>query len=391
MKQFSTFLLLFIAVQQFAFSENVEVMAHRGSGVMGLLGKYKLSKNTRNIELFQQLNKERTFDQNGGLVLNKKYIMPISIVQFDGKTIRSSCKITDYDLAKKIEEYNVAVEKIGLKSDFRKTKILWVPYEILSLDSAALKGINKKTKIKQDTIIACDYIKEPIKKIDKILNGYAFYLIAGHGGPDPGAIGISEGHVIHEHEYAYDVTIRLAKLLLEHGAAVYMLIQDADDGIRDSVYLYNSGKERLINGDSISPVQIERLKQRTDIVNAYATKNAKKYKQMLIEIHIDSRTTAQRVDIFFYHKQGSISGKKLCQTLLNTIETKYKKEQPNRIYGGKVLERDLFTLRNISIDAAFIELGNIQNPNDQQRLIQPSNRQAIAKWLYAGIIKYLKT
>ena len=37
------------------------------------------------------------------------------------------------------------------------------------------------------------------------LNGACFYLVSGHGGPDPGAIGVLRGHQLHEDEYAYDI------------------------------------------------------------------------------------------------------------------------------------------------------------------------------------------
>ena len=34
------------------------------------------------------------------------------------------------------------------------------------------------------------------------LSGACFYLVGGHGGPDPGAIGTYGGHKLHEDEYA---------------------------------------------------------------------------------------------------------------------------------------------------------------------------------------------
>ena len=42
-----------------------------------------------------------------------------------------------------------------------------------------------------------------------------------------------------EDEYAYDITLRLAKELLAHGAEVYIIIQDENDGIRDDFVLRN--------------------------------------------------------------------------------------------------------------------------------------------------------
>lgn len=37
------------------------------------------------------------------------------------------------------------------------------------------------------------------------LKGATFYLVSGHGGPDPGCIGKYHGKELHEDEYAYDI------------------------------------------------------------------------------------------------------------------------------------------------------------------------------------------
>lgn len=37
------------------------------------------------------------------------------------------------------------------------------------------------------------------------LKGAVFYLVSGHGGPDPGCIGRYQGKELHEDEYAYDI------------------------------------------------------------------------------------------------------------------------------------------------------------------------------------------
>mgnify|MGYP003228905470 CR=1 FL=1 len=75
------------------------------------------------------------------------------------------------------------------------------------------------------------------------LNGACFYLVSGHGGPDPGAIGELRGHPLHEDEYAYDIMLRLARNLMSKGAKVHIIIQDAKDGIRNDKYLDVSDRE----------------------------------------------------------------------------------------------------------------------------------------------------
>ena len=89
------------------------------------------------------------------------------------------------------------------------------------------------------------------------LAGTCFYLVSGHGGPDPGAIGRVGRHELHEDEYAYDIILRLARYLLSEGAEVRIIIQDAKDGIRGDAYLSNSKRETCM-GDPIPLNQVAR-------------------------------------------------------------------------------------------------------------------------------------
>lgn len=111
----------------------------------------------------------------------------------------------------------------------------------------------------------------------KRLQGACFYVVGGHGGPDPGAIGKIGNVELHEDEYAYDVALRLARNLMEEGAEVRVIIQDAKDGIRDDRYLSNSKRETCM-GAAIPLNQVARLRQRCDAINALYRKDRKKYK-----------------------------------------------------------------------------------------------------------------
>jgi|BioPla2DNA2_1021312.scaffolds.fasta_scaffold16281_4 hypothetical protein len=73
---------------------------------------------------------------------------------------------------------------------------------------------------------------ETVKLIDDRLKGAVFYLVSGHGGPDPGAIGHYGEQDLYEDEYAYDITLRLARRLMEHHATVHLIVQDTTHGIR---------------------------------------------------------------------------------------------------------------------------------------------------------------
>lgn len=220
------------------------------------------------------------------------------------------------------------------------------------------------------------------------LDGACLYLVSGHGGPDPGAIGIAEGRELHEDEYAYDIILRLARSLMAKGATVHIIIQDAKDGIRNDRYLSNSDRETCL-GQAIPLDQVARLQQRCDAINRLARKDKGKYKRAVF-IHVDSRGQKDQVDVFFYHSPGSKLGKRLTENIHKTFERKYDKHQPNRGFHGTVSERQLYVLKKSSPAAAFLELGNIQNERDRKRLVIASNRQALADWICEGIVKDFK-
>ncbi len=221
-------------------------------------------------------------------------------------------------------------------------------------------------------------------KSDK-LKGACFFLSSGHGGPDPGAIGKIDGKTVHEDEYAYDITLRLARCLLEEGATVHIIIQDPNDGIRDDAYLNNSNKETCM-GERIPLGQKARLKQRSDKINSLSSKSKEKYKRAMF-IHLDSRSKKKQLDVFFYHATNSTAGKRLANSMKETFREHYQKHQPNRGFTGTVSSRGLYVLDNTTPVGLFAELGNIQNSFDQRRFLDPNNRQALANWLCRGFIK----
>ncbi len=225
-----------------------------------------------------------------------------------------------------------------------------------------------------------------VKVISDRLRGACFYIVSGHGGPDPGAIGRIGKIELHEDEYAYDVALRLARNLMQEGAEVRIIIRDAKDGIRDDRYLSNSKRETCM-GAAIPLNQVARLQQRCAKINELYRKDRKNYKYCrAIFLHVDSRSKSHQTDVFFYHSKNKPESKRLAATMKKTFESKYDKHQPNRGFTGTVSARNLYVLANTSPASVFVELGNIQNTFDQRRFVISSNRQALAKWLMEGFI-----
>lgn len=222
------------------------------------------------------------------------------------------------------------------------------------------------------------------------LEGACFYIVGGHGGPDPGAIGHLNGHQLHEDEYAYDVALRLARSLMEKGATVRIIIQDSKDGIRDGQYLSTSKRETCM-GKVIPLNQVSRLKQRADKINSLYAEDKNNYKYCrAIFLHIDSRGKGKQIDVFFYYQDGSSKSLNLAKRMRSTFDQKYKEHQPTRGFSGTVSTRNLLVMNRTNPPSVYVELGNIQHSGDQKRFIISDNRQALANWLAEGFVKDFK-
>lgn len=370
-----------------------KVEALPGDGSFAMLRRYQLDKHSCNFNQFYKLNK---INKKTKLVVGKAYTLPILIYPFNGKNIRTSLAINDFELALRIQKYNEQMLAAQLRDQsFKQDKVLWVPFHELNCPEA---DVDMPSPVEPDPevlksgkrvfpIFGKDYAFTPLVAND--LKGRVFFISSGHGGPDPGALGKRGGKTICEDEYAYDVSLRLCRLLVAHGATAYMVIRDEDDGIRGNEILDCDGDEKVWGGEKVLFGQKARLFQRSDLINELYQKHRLQgiVNQTAIEIHVDSRSRNERVDAFFCYRASSQESKKIAENLQKTFEKKYAKYQ-GRTYQGKVENhRDLHMLRECKPKSVFVELANIRNFSDQQRIALAKNRQLLAEWLYEGLTK----
>lgn len=372
--------LLVLSNQTFG-QQYLDYQVQVGDNVSIIFKKYGLNQSCDLVK-FRDLNH---ISDESKILSGKKYLLPIQTYKYDGKSIRSTINDNDYDQAKNIEKYNDDLYKEGIKKgDYRTNKDLWVPHHILNCSNTQTTSASD---VKTFEIFGKGH--EEVTIVDSKLKGCVYYLVSGHGGPDPGAIGKNGNHMLCEDEYAYDITLRLGKELISHGALVYIIVRDPNDGIRSEKFLDCDSDEECWKDQKIPLNQKKRLTQRVTAVNNLYKENANKgyiYQRMII-LHVDSRLVKKRMDMFFYYFPGSKQSRDLANSLHKTIRSKYNEYQRNRGYTGTVRARDLFMLRESSLISTYIELGNIQNTDDQKRFILESNRQAVAKWLSIGLLE----
>jgi len=368
--------------------------AKAGDGITIILNRYQLHEYECNFEKFLELNKLKRTDP---LLVGKKYQLPVLIYHYNGKSIRSTLAINDMETALRIADYNqVILNKNLRKSDYKSSGILWVPYHELNCPDPTTKPLAMEAKpVKVSgaanggltSIFGSEYGNLQ-KKSDK-LRGKVFYISSGHGGPDPGAITKINNRTICEDEYAYDVSLRLARNLMEYGATVHIVVQDGSDGIRNDDILTCDNDEKTMGTLTIPINQLARLKQRTDAVNDLFVQHRKEgvKEQTLICIHVDSRSEGERQDVFFYHCESSTAGKKLALSMQQIFQEKYARYRPGAQYKGSVSCRNLYELRVPLPTTLYIELANIKNEADRKRILPSTNRQALANWLCEGLVK----
>ena len=331
------FLIIFLAfffTPLILSAQNREVVAEKGEGIYSLLKRFGYSVSD-NIDDFITLNKEN-LGKNNTLFAGMKYKLPDSS----------------------------------------------------GLSESPGSGSNITGRTQRFEIFGDKYADVEISSTN--LKGAVYYLMSGHGGPDPGAMGKYNGHTVCEDEYAYDVTLRLARELIREGATVYVITRDPNDGIRDESFLKIDKDEVCYPNLSIPLNQTKRLLQRSDAVNKLYMEHRGEFQRMIV-IHVDSRSRGENIDVFFYHDKRSDTGKKAATILKNTFQKKYREHQPGRGYEGTVSERNLYVVKNTYPPAVYIELGNVNHSRDIQRLIISDNRQAIANWLTDGLIEDFQT
>ena len=338
------FFLAFSAALQNTKAQSKEVIAIKGDGIYKLLKRNGIDP-VKYSDAFIELNKTRLGKDNS-LFAGVKYKLPDS-ANSALETIVEATNQPTHETPAKVSSMTKRFDMFGSK------------YANVEIKSDELKGA-------------------------------IYYLIAGHGGPDPGAVGKYEKHQVCEDEYAYDVTLRMAKNLIEKGAKVYMITLDKNDGIRDESFLIADKDEVCYPNQQIPLNQVKRLRQRVDATNKLYKQNRNSFQRVII-IHVDSRSKGENIDIFFYHDSQSNTGKKAATILQRTFNNKYNLHQPGRGYQGTVSSRNLYVLKNTFPAGVYIELANINHQRDIKRLIIADNRQAIANWLSEGLVTDFNT
>ena len=168
------------------------------------------------------------------------------------------------------------------------------------------------------TAIACNMekvVKEPTKENGEVVttknfNGKTVVIDPGHGGDDPGKIGVNKEK---EKDVNLAISKKLFQVLNEQGYKVVL-----------------TRSEDVVLGDGVKFSKIRDLNKRCEIVNnAYEENN----KCIMVSIHQNSftQTSVHGAQSFYFQRseQSKLLGETLQKILNEKVNDKEKKAKPN--------------------------------------------------------------
>lgn len=212
-------------------------------------------------------------------------------------------------------------------------------------------------------IICIFFFEGGISVIEHLLsyksNNITIVLDAGHGGFDPGKIGVNKAF---EKDINLSITLKLKKLLEENDIHVIMTREDEHG-------LYNVTDYDKKRAD---------LKKRVAIINS---SNA----LFAISIHQNSFTQEYSWGAQVFYHQNSMEGKMLAET----IQERVKKTMKDGNHRLAKANSTYYLLKYTSCPLVIVECGFLSNRKEAELLLDEEYQNKIAWAIHLGILEYI--
>ena len=213
------------------------------------------------------------------------------------------------------------------------------------------------------TIIACNVDKVATVEIEnknvKTKNGKVVVIDPGHGGDDPGKVGINQAL---EKDVNLEIALKLKKYLEQQDIHVVMTRQE-DKGLYE---------------ETDTNKKVKDMKQRLSIMEQ--SKPA-----LVVSVHQNSypEESISGVQVFYY--RDSLEGKKAAQLMqeqmIETLQPVKKREaKENSTY---------YILKKTTVPTIIVECGFLSNSTEAGLLVTPEYQEKVAWAIHMGIMRYL--
>ncbi len=202
-----------------------------------------------------------------------------------------------------------------------------------------------------------EFSKQDEKIWSWTLGNRVVLIDAGHGGVDPGAVGLTQ---VLEKDVTLAVSKRLQALIQQSGAKTIMVRED-DRDLGTSQGLLKRKREDLA----------QRIKLALDT-----------QAEVYISIHANSFPDAKLTGAQTFYHSDSPEGKELAQSI--------QQELNSMTNGKRVIKgnQDIYVLKKANQAAVTVELGFLSNAGEEQLLMTPEYQQKLAVAIYQGISVY---
>lgn len=206
--------------------------------------------------------------------------------------------------------------------------------------------------------VAAQADQQPDTGLPRTLVGRLIVVDAGHGGPDPGAVG-SAGQ--REKDIALIIAKQLAVELRKTGALVIMT--------REGDRILSDGSATLLTG------------KRRDLAHRLEIAERNKA-DILVSIHLNAFPGQSEYGAQTFSQHGRPEGKRLAASIQVEL---------NRILqnsGREALEGDFYLTRMSTMPSVIVEAGFLSNAAEARLLSDPGYRSRVAHAVASGIVRY---
>ncbi len=186
----------------------------------------------------------------------------------------------------------------------------------------------------------------------------AVVLDPGHGGSDPGMVGINQAL---EKDINLEVALKVYDLLVESGVEV-ILTRDDENGMDPTGEMS----------------KVEDLDARVSLMNETDP-------ELVVSIHQNSYSSESihGAQVFYYasSQEGAIAAQVLQEALLAVDPDNTRQIEANDTY---------YLLKKTEVTTIIVECGFLSNANEADKLIDDEYQQELAEAIASGIIEYLE-
>ncbi len=190
-------------------------------------------------------------------------------------------------------------------------------------------------------------------------NGYLVVIDAGHGGDDPGKVGING-------VYEKDLNLQIAglvKLFLEANDVEVVMTRDSDQGLYDA---------------DASNKKVQDMKRRIALIDEAEP-------ALTVSIHQNSypEEYVHGAQVFYY--TGSAQGQRLAECIQRQLVERADPENKRQVKAND----SYYLLKKTGVPIVIVECGFLSNSAEAEKLCTPEYQDRVAWAIHMGILQYL--